>query len=497
MPTVPTIIDDKRHASEIAPTGDLHGVLRTIGVDVAYLLRVLGRFHDRVRRLAAQQARTHALLARTGRPFTTQILAGNRQFVARLQKQGCPVPADLEDAVAILLDVLKFPVWALNDCHDGAPAGTPSGAAARPLACEGADRRRRTPPGDILPHIDLLGDIPADIHYSSMLIAGRRVHTRVLTSLRTCSGRGVRYNGHHVATMRHGEVRMRASADMLADIFMRSVCPCWDALRQAIEVTASVEGPSRRRSRAMSGPSALVLDDGTLTSLAPRRALFPVLRAIGVDIPRLFRLLFRSRDRVLLLKERRARIYEMQAVPGRRFLIRVEAAFRQFRARVTQQGHAVPNDVYDAMSALFCALEVPVNHLTDRFDGSPTDEAAYANDRTQARYAADRRRLAPYAATHRRIAPGATTGAIQQRFMPHVRRTVYREILKCLESYVGPALEYDGRRIVNMIDSEIGAHGSADVLTAAFVQTIFPHWGLTSTPEVVRKSRSSHRRSSL
>ena len=25
---------------------------------------------------------------------------------------------------------LVTPVWALNDCHDGAPAGTPSGAAA-------------------------------------------------------------------------------------------------------------------------------------------------------------------------------------------------------------------------------------------------------------------------------------------------------------------------------------------------------------------------------
>ena len=488
--------NDERHASELAPTGALYGVLHTIGVDVAYLLRVLGRFHDRVRRLAAQQARTYALLARTGQPFRREVLAGNRKFVARLQKQGCLIPAGVDDAVAILLDALTFPVWALNDCHDGVPAGTPSGAAARPPACEGADRRGRTPSGDVLPHIDLFGGIPADIHDNSMLMVGRRVYTRVLTSLRTCSVRGVRYNGHHVATMRHGGVRMVASAEMLADAFMRSVCPCWAALRQAVEAPTSVERPPRRRSSAMSGPSALVLDDGTLTSLAPRRALFLVLRAIGVDIPGLFRLLFRLHDRVLLLKERRAKICEIQALAGRSFYRKVSTAFQQFSARVTQQGHAVPDDAYYATGALFSALEVPVNHLTDRFEGGPTDEAACANDRTQARYAADRRRLAPHAATHRRIAPGAATGAIQQRYMPHVRRTLYQPIVRCLESYEGPALEFNGRRIVNMIDSEVAARGNADILTAAYVQTLFPLWGATTTPELVRKSRSRHRGSS-
>ena len=96
-----------------------------------------------------------------------------------------------------------------------------------------------------------------------------------------------------------------------------------------------------------------------------------------------------------------------------------------------------------------------MNHLTDRLEGGPTDAAALAHDRTQANYAAERRRLATHAAIQHRIAPGAATGAVQQRFMPLVRRTVYREVVKCLESYEGPALEFEGRRIVNMIDSEV------------------------------------------
>ena len=157
------------------------------------------------------------------------------------------------------------------------------------------------------------------------------------------------------------------------------------ALMEAAPAIASAgERPSKPRPRAMSGLSALVLDEGTLTSFAPRRALFPVLRAIGVNIPHLTHVHVRSRDRVLLLKERRAHIYEIQAVAGRRFLRRVSDARRRFKARLTQDDLEVPEDVDDAIYTLFVALEVPVNHRTDRFEGGPTDEAACANDRTQA-----------------------------------------------------------------------------------------------------------------
>ena len=68
--------------------------------------------------------------------------------------------------------------------------------------------------------------------------------------------------------------------------------------------------------------------------------------------------------------------------------------------------------------------------------------------------------------------------------MPIVRRTVHREIESCLKSYEGPALEFEGRRIVNMIDSEVAAPASADVLTAAFVQTLFPLWGARPVPKL-------------
>ena len=498
---------DEEHGADLAPTDDLYGVLRTIGIDVADLLNALGRLHTRVRRLATRHAPSHALLARAGRPFRGKVLADNRQFIAKLEKQKCPLPAKVADAVTKLLDALKALAKVVTVCRDGISAGTPSGAVARPRGREGADRHRRTPtpPGGGFPRIDL-GYLPVVIHDRSMWIVGRLVYTRILKSLSTCSSSSVRYNGRRVATKSQSEERRRAIADRLTIAFIRSVYPRACATHRTASMTALMEAapaiasagerPSRWCHRAMSGPSALVFDDGALTSLARRRALFPVLQAIGVNIPRLTHLLFRSRERVLLLKERRARIYEMQAVAGRRFLRRVEAACRQFKACLAQQGLKVPEDVHDATSTLFDALEVPVNHLTDRFEGGPTDAAALAHDRTQANYAAERRRLAPHAAIQHRIAPGAATGAVQQRFMPIVRCTVHREIESCLKSYEGPALEFEGRRIVNMIDSEVAAPASADVLTAAFVQTLFPLWGATTTPEVVRKSRSYHRPSS-
>ena len=391
---------DEEHGADLAPTDDLYGVLRTIGVDVADLLNALGRLHTRVRRLETRHAPSHALLARAGRPFRGKVLAGNRQFIAQLEKQKCPLPAGVVDAVTKLLDALKGPVKLVTAYHDGAPAGTPSGAAVQPPFREGADRHRPTPPSEGFPRIDL-GDLPVVIHDRSMWIVGRLVYARILKSLRTCSSRSARYNGHRVATKRDSEESRRASADgltvaLIGSIYLRVNAThrtsSMTALMKAAPAIASAgERPSRWCHRAMSGPSALVLDDGTLTSLAPRRALFPVLRAIGVNIPHLTHVHFRSRDRVLLLKERRAHIYEIQAVAGRRFLRRVSDARRWFKARLAQQGLKVPEDVHDAVSTLFAALEVPVNHLTDRFEGGPTDEAACANDRTQARYAAERR----------------------------------------------------------------------------------------------------------
>ena len=47
---------DEEHGADLAPTDDLYGVLRTIGINVADLLNALGRLHTRVRRLATRHA---------------------------------------------------------------------------------------------------------------------------------------------------------------------------------------------------------------------------------------------------------------------------------------------------------------------------------------------------------------------------------------------------------------------------------------------------------
>ena len=119
---------DEEHGADLAPTDDLYGVLRTIGIDVADLLNALGRLHTRVRRLATRHAPSHALLARAGRPFRRKVLADNQQFIAKLEKQKCPLPAQVADAVTKLLDALKALAKVVTVCRDGISAGTPSGA---------------------------------------------------------------------------------------------------------------------------------------------------------------------------------------------------------------------------------------------------------------------------------------------------------------------------------------------------------------------------------
>ena len=60
-----------------------------------------------------------------------------------------------------------------------------------------------------------------------------------------------------------------------------------------------------------------MLDDGHPADLARQRELCCVLCAIGVDVKKLIRDLRQRPDRALLIKERRAHVYEMQAKAGR------------------------------------------------------------------------------------------------------------------------------------------------------------------------------------
>ena len=124
--------------------------------------------------------------------------------------------------------------------------------------------------------------------------------------------------------------------------------------------------------------------------------------------------------------------------------------FERYENRLKAQGCPVPQRVNNAVGELFNALEASVNAITDRMEGEPPS----SDDRTAARYAAERRRFPRFSRVHARIAPGARLPAIQQRYMPGVYRIVHRRILAALEKYPGSPLTYRGRRIVNVFESE-------------------------------------------
>ena len=229
-----------------------------------------------------------------------------------------------------------------------------------------------------------------------------------------------------------------------------------------------------------------MLDDGHPVDLARQRELFRVLRAIDVDVKRLVRDLWQRPDRALLIKERRAHVYEMQAKAGRPLFNVLINKFQRYENRLKAQGCPVPPRVDNAVGALLNGLEDSVNAITDRMEGDPPS----SDDRTADRYAAERRRLPGLSRVHARIAPGARLTAIQQRYMPGVYRIVHRRILAALENYSGSPLTYRGRRIVRTWESEAAAAPSADILTAAFVRLVYPLWGASTTATIVRKARS-------
>ena len=87
-----------------------------------------------------------------------------------------------------------------------------------------------------------------------------------------------------------------------------------------------------------------MLDDGHPGDLAGRRELFRVLRAIDVDVERLIRdlYLWQRPDRALLIKERRAHMYEMQAKAGRPLFNVLITGFQRYENRLQAQGCPVP-----------------------------------------------------------------------------------------------------------------------------------------------------------
>ena len=93
-----------------------------------------------------------------------------------------------------------------------------------------------------------------------------------------------------------------------------------------------------RRPPARSGPTPVVLDDGHPVDLARQTELFRVLRAIEVDVKRLVRYLWQRPDRALLIKERRAHVYEMQAKAGRPLSRVLITGFERYANRLKAQG---------------------------------------------------------------------------------------------------------------------------------------------------------------
>ena len=229
----------------------------------------------------------------------------------------------------------------------------------------------------------------------------------------------------------------------------------------------------------------VVLDDGHLADHARQRELFCVLCAIDVDVNKLIRNLWQRPDRALLIKERRAHVYEMQAKAGRPLFNVLITGFQRYENRLKAQGCPVPHRVDNAVE-LLNGLEDSVNAITDRMEGDPPS----SDDRTADRYASERRRLPRSSGVHTRIAPGARLPAIQQRYMPGVYRAVHRRILAALEAYSGAPLTYRGRRIVRTWESEAATAPSVDRLTAAFVRVVYPLWGASTTATKVRTARS-------
>lgn len=108
---------------------------------------------------------------------------------------------------------------------------------------------------------------------------------------------------------------------------------------------------------------------------------------------------------------------------------------------------------------------------------SEAESVCLKRDRTE-RLVRRRRQL------ENRIASGAQLSAIQQRFMPEVRRVVCTIISRALQQREGVHDVRVGTKVYRDQDD-----AAADALSAKFIRVFFPTWGATTTPELVRKAR--------
>ena len=222
----------------------------------------------------------------------------------------------------------------------------------------------------------------------------------------------------------------------------------------------------------LSRPTPVVLDDGHPADLARRRELFRVLRVIGVDVGRLVRYLRQRPDRALLIKERRAHVYEMQAKAGRPLSRVLLTGFERYANRLKAQGCPLPPRVDNAVFELFNALEASVNAITDRFEGEPPASAPSSYDRTAARYAAERRRLQRSSGVHTRMpAPQPPRvdrteplAPLPNRLVGDRHASLREEIFGIAEAEAEPMVEPDrvaddvGQESISMIAGRLAPH---------------------------------------
>jgi len=203
--------------------------------------------------------------------------------------------------------------------------------------------------------------------------------------------------------------------------------------------------------------------------------------------------LLRRPDRIAMIKERRAATREPMAAACFALSRKLTVLYRDMEKVFSHHGEVVPEGIADGFADVWSALDERIALVTDRLATDPPEPPDSPRNRTRARYAADRRRR-DTDRVHHTIADGARTEAIQQRFMPLMRRLVHREVLTALTQSEHTPIRFRGRLIPNRFEDAVHQRASADALTAAYVRSFFPLWGAKTTADVVRKSIRAPRR---
>lgn len=159
------------------------------------------------------------------------------------------------------------------------------------------------------------------------------------------------------------------------------------------------------------------------------------------------------------------------------------------RAAAQQRLHPHRDRVHDLLNQAL-ALSPPGTDLEDATHAALTEAESVcltADTQSPARYA----RLRAAEPDQSPIAEGASVAAIQQRYMPQVRRLV-ADVIQTAISRQRSAYAQRGELFVVRVGARTyHDHDDAAVhdLSAQFIRAFFPTWGRDTTPEHIRKAR--------